>query len=80
MNTKMTFQPMSRAWGLTLDAVIGHEAVLADGSIIETSVTNNTDMFWALRGAGADFAIITKYRLQTQAAPSNNTCARIATR
>ncbi|KAI7946983.1 hypothetical protein MJO29_011510 [Puccinia striiformis f. sp. tritici] len=37
----------TRQWGLTLDTIIGHEIVLANGSIITTSKEVNPDLFWA---------------------------------
>jgi FAD/FMN-containing dehydrogenase len=49
----------SRAWGLLCDRVIGHEVVLADGTIAHASATENNDLFWALRGAAPSFGIIT---------------------
>ncbi|POW21571.1 hypothetical protein PSHT_02281 [Puccinia striiformis] len=63
----------SRQWGLTLDTIIGHEIVLANGSIITTSKEVNPDLFWALRGAGSSFGIQTAIRLQTKTAPSQAT-------
>ncbi|KAI9614649.1 hypothetical protein H4Q26_009034 [Puccinia striiformis f. sp. tritici PST-130] len=63
----------SRQWGLTLDTIIGHEIVLANGSIITTSKEVNPDLFWALRGAGSSYGIITAIRFQTKPAPRQAT-------
>ncbi|PLW42534.1 hypothetical protein PCANC_08601 [Puccinia coronata f. sp. avenae] len=63
----------SRQWGLTIDQIIEHEVVLGNGSIVTTSKTVNPDLFWALRGAGASYGIITTMRFQTQSAPSQAT-------
>lgn len=63
----------SRQWGLTIDQIIGHEVVLANGSIITTSKTVNPDLFWALRGAGSSYGVMTSMRFRTQTAPSQAT-------
>ena len=44
-----------RQLGLSIDRVVGHEVVLANGSVVQTSNTSNTDLFWALRGGGGSF-------------------------
>jgi hypothetical protein len=61
--------PTSREWGMTLDHIREAEAVLANGTIITASETQNSDAFFALRGAGASFGIITQFKFRTQAAP-----------
>ncbi|KAH9816187.1 hypothetical protein DFH28DRAFT_891890 [Melampsora americana] len=63
----------SRMWGLTLDNIIGHEVVLSNGTIVETSKKKNYDLFWALRGAGSSFGIITSIKFQTFKAPKHAT-------
>ncbi|KAK5994884.1 FAD-linked oxidoreductase pyvE [Cladobotryum mycophilum] len=47
--------------GLTVDNIISMEVVLADGSIVETSDSENKDLFWALRGAGQQFGVVTRF-------------------
>ncbi|EPS27469.1 hypothetical protein PDE_02412 [Penicillium oxalicum 114-2] len=37
------------------------KAVLADGSIVDVNMTSNPDLYWALRGGGSDFAIVTRF-------------------
>ncbi|PLW33450.1 hypothetical protein PCANC_17855 [Puccinia coronata f. sp. avenae] len=63
----------SRLWGLTIDQIIEHEVVLANGSIIAASKTVNPDLFWALRGAAPSYGIMTAIRFRTLAAPSQAT-------
>lgn len=63
----------SRTHGLALDALVEATVVLANSTVITVSNTQNPDLFWALRGAGASFGIITTYKFATFAAPSNNT-------
>lgn len=60
----------SRMWGLALDTIVGLDVIMADGSIVHASSTENVDMFFALRGAADSFGIITTFYLQTQPAPS----------
>lgn len=46
--------------------------VLANSTVVTASTTQNPDLFWAIRGAGASFGIITQYKFQTFAAPTQN--------
>ncbi|KAF6823065.1 FAD binding domain protein [Colletotrichum plurivorum] len=52
---------LSGLHGLAVDCLIEAEVVLADGSIVTASNTENADLFWALRGAGASFGVVTKF-------------------
>jgi FAD/FMN-containing dehydrogenase len=47
-------------YGLACDNLIWAEVVTADGGILECSADQNTDLFWGLRGAGANFGVVTK--------------------
>jgi FAD/FMN-containing dehydrogenase len=47
-------------YGLACDNLIRAEVVTADGNIKECSAQENADLFWALRGAGANFGIVTE--------------------
>ncbi|KIW00659.1 uncharacterized protein PV09_07846 [Verruconis gallopava] len=62
--------PMSRMWGAALDHVVEVDVVLANSSIVSASTTNYPDVFWALKGAGASFGVITQFRVITHAIPS----------
>lgn len=61
---------MSHNAGLALDSMLGADVVLANGTHVHCSETENADLFWALRGAGSNFGIVTSYKLKTFAAPS----------
>jgi hypothetical protein len=63
--------PPSRMWGLSLDHIVGATVVLADASIVNVSDTENPDLFWALKGAGASFGVITEFKIKTHPAPGN---------
>jgi len=57
---------LSRLHGLTLDHVRGAEVVLADGRIVRADRENNPDLFWALRGAGANMGAVTSLDLEAK--------------
>lgn len=57
-----------RNLGLTLDRIQSLTAVTADGEVRTCSPTQNADLFWALRGGGGSFALVTSMRLRTQRA------------
>jgi FAD/FMN-containing dehydrogenase len=45
--------------GLVIDALISVRLATATGDVIEVSKTKNADLFWAIRGAGANFGVVT---------------------
>jgi hypothetical protein len=63
--------PMSRMWGTLLDQVLEVEVVTADGTIQRANETHNSDLFWALRGAGASYGIITEFVIKTHPEPGS---------
>ncbi|KAG8769100.1 hypothetical protein FRC12_005175 [Ceratobasidium sp. 428] len=63
------FGLFSRVAGLLQDRVTAAEVVLANGTTTTASATKNSDLFWALRGAGASYGIVTQWSFATLAAP-----------
>ena len=61
----------SRAWGLTLDTIVGMDAVLANGAQIHVDKDSFPDLWYALRGDAADIGIITTFYFQTLPAPDS---------
>jgi FAD/FMN-containing dehydrogenase len=54
---------LGRKHGLTIDHVAAAELVLADGTFLRVDAENNPDLFWALRGAGGNYGIVTALEL-----------------
>lgn len=55
---------LARDHGLTIDHLRAAEIVLADGSVVRASAEENSDLFWAIRGAGANFGIVTSFEFE----------------
>jgi len=55
---------LARGHGLTIDRLRAVEMVLADGSVVRADDSDNPDLFWAVRGAGANFGIVTAFEFE----------------
>lgn len=58
---------LSRSCGLTIDNLLSADMVLADGTLITTSAEQHPDLFWAIRGGGGNFGIVTSFLFRTHA-------------
>jgi FAD/FMN-containing dehydrogenase len=50
-----------RKHGLTIDHVLGAEVVTADGRVLEVDAERDPDLFWAIRGGGGNFGVVTRF-------------------
>jgi FAD/FMN-containing dehydrogenase len=58
------YGPLSGRYGLALDNLLAVEIVLFDGRLVTANATQNPDLFWAVRGGGGNFGVVTSMRVR----------------
>ncbi|MFE0474978.1 FAD-binding oxidoreductase [Streptomyces sp. NPDC058947] len=64
------YGPLSGRFGLALDNLLSADVVLADGSVVTTDPEREPDLFWALRGGGGNFGVVTSMRVHLHRVPA----------
>ena len=69
------YGPLTTKFGLAVDNLLGAEIVLADGRVLWADASQNTDLFWAIRGGGGNFGVVTSMRIRLH--PVSNVLAGV---
>ncbi|MFD3515386.1 FAD-binding oxidoreductase [Streptomyces sp. NPDC058657] len=64
------YGPLLGQFGLAADNLLAAEVVLADGSRVNTDAEHHPDLFWALRGGGGNFGVVTSARIRLHPTPT----------
>jgi FAD/FMN-containing dehydrogenase len=59
-----------RKLGLTIDALLAADVVTADGQLRRTSAESEPDLFWAIRGGGGNFGVVTRFQFRLAEVPA----------
>jgi FAD/FMN-containing dehydrogenase len=61
---------LARQYGLTIDSLLEVDMVLADGRFVTANAGQHADLFWAVRGGGGNFGVVTSFLFQGRPVPS----------
>jgi FAD/FMN-containing dehydrogenase len=59
-----------RKYGLTIDALLAADIVTADGELLRVDAEHHPDLFWAIRGGGGNFGVVTRFQYRLHEVPS----------
>jgi FAD/FMN-containing dehydrogenase len=68
---------LSRKFGFTVDNLISADVVTADGALVQASAVENPDLFWAIRGGGGNFGVVTSFEFKLHPVGPNLTSGLI---
>jgi len=63
------YGPLTPGFGLGLDTLLAAEMVLASGAIVRCDAKVEPDLFWAIRGVGGNFGVVTSLRVRRKKPP-----------
>jgi FAD/FMN-containing dehydrogenase len=66
-------------YGFGMDNVLAYEIVTANGGVVTATATTNSDLFWAMKGGGSNFGIVTKFTFATYKMPNVSTAIQLFT-
>ncbi|WP_028926488.1 FAD-binding oxidoreductase [Pseudonocardia acaciae] len=64
------YGPLSGRFGLAVDNVLSLDVVLADGSLVTADAEHEPELFWAMRGGGGNFGVVTSMRVRLHTVPA----------
>jgi FAD/FMN-containing dehydrogenase len=59
-----------RKYGLTIDNLVAADVVTADGGLLRVDADHQPDLFWAIRGGGGNFGVVTRFQFRLQEVPA----------
>ena len=68
---------LSRKFGFTVDNLVSADVVTADGALVQASAVENPDLFWAIRGGGGNFGVVTSFEFKLHPVGPNLTSGLI---
>lgn len=61
---------LSRKFGLTIDDLLAADLVTADGELVRADAGSHPDLFWAIRGGGGNFGVVTRFQFRLHEVPT----------
>jgi FAD/FMN-containing dehydrogenase len=68
---------LSRRYGMTVDSLVAADVVTADGRFLRASEQENQDLFWAIRGGGGNFGIVTRFEFKLYPMETSKLCGLV---